>query len=67
MVNVVGTQFSGGNIVQYYLGTVLTTAGITTVQTQLGINVGIAGFTFACCIAGSYSAMRVGRRPSFSK
>ncbi|KAI5197858.1 hypothetical protein AUEXF2481DRAFT_37949 [Aureobasidium subglaciale EXF-2481] len=58
-------QISGNNIITYYLGTVLTTVGITGVQTQLAINLGLSVFNLICAIAGSSVCEKIGRRPSF--
>ncbi|TIA06958.1 MFS general substrate transporter [Aureobasidium pullulans] len=58
-------QISGNNIITYYLGTVLTTIGITGVQTQLAINLGLSVFNLLCAIAGSSVCEKIGRRPSF--
>ncbi|THX28631.1 MFS general substrate transporter [Aureobasidium pullulans] len=60
-------QISGNNIITYYLGTVLTTIGITGVQTQLAINLGLSVFNLLCAIAGSSVCEKIGRRPSFRK
>ncbi|THZ53678.1 MFS general substrate transporter, partial [Aureobasidium pullulans] len=57
-------QISGNNIITYYLGTVLTTIGITGVQTQLAINLGLSVFNLLCAIAGSSVCEKIGRRPS---
>ncbi|CAH0040368.1 unnamed protein product [Clonostachys rhizophaga] len=59
------SQVSGNNITTYYLGDVLTSAGITEVQTQLGINLGLSGFNLVCATAGSWLTERIGRRPGF--
>ncbi|KAH8705908.1 general substrate transporter [Talaromyces proteolyticus] len=58
-------QLSGNNIITYYLGDTLTTAGITEVQTQLGINIGINGFSLIVAVLGSVFCYRLGRHPSF--
>lgn len=58
-------QFSGNNIITYYLGETLSTAGITKVQTQLGINIGISSFSLVASVLGSIYTARLGRRPSF--
>ncbi|PYH90755.1 hexose transporter [Aspergillus ellipticus CBS 707.79] len=58
-------QISGNNIITYYFGNVLTSAGITNVQTQLAINIGLSIYNLACAIFGSFYLDRFGRRPSF--
>ncbi|KAL1311461.1 hypothetical protein AAFC00_004406 [Neodothiora populina] len=58
-------QISGNNIISYYLGSVLTAAGVTGVQTQLAINIGLSVFNLIMAIIGSGFCDRVGRRPSF--
>ncbi|KAL2835292.1 hexose transporter [Aspergillus cavernicola] len=58
-------QISGNNIITYYFGSVLTSAGITDTQTQLAINIGLSVYNLACAIFGSFYLDRFGRRPSF--
>ncbi|KAM0544533.1 hypothetical protein ACHAPJ_011750 [Fusarium lateritium] len=58
-------QVSGNNIVSYYLGDVLTAAGIKDTQTQLAINIGLNAFNLFCAGAGSVLADPIGRRKSF--
>ncbi|KAJ6150556.1 hypothetical protein N7471_001755 [Penicillium samsonianum] len=58
-------QLSGNNIITYYLGNTLTTVGITEVQTQLGINIGISSFSLVVSVLGSFYTTKIGRRPSF--
>ncbi|KAM6506967.1 hypothetical protein FALCPG4_018779 [Fusarium falciforme] len=58
-------QVSGNNIITYYLGNVLTTAGITGVETQLGINIGLSVFNLFSAAMGSWLTDRVGRKRGF--
>ncbi|CAI6092708.1 unnamed protein product [Clonostachys chloroleuca] len=59
------SQVSGNNIITYYLGDVLTSAGITEVQTQLGANLELSGSNLVCASAGSWLTERIGRRHGF--
>lgn len=43
----------------------LTASGITGVETQLGINLGLSIFNLLCAVAGSVICEKIGRRPSF--
>ncbi|KAM0326349.1 hypothetical protein ACHAQA_006951 [Verticillium albo-atrum] len=58
-------QVSGNNIITYYLGDVLTAAGITDQQTQLGINIGLSVFNLFSATIGALTTDRVGRRRGF--
>lgn len=58
-------QLSGNNTITYYLGTVLNTAGITGVQTQLAINMGLSIWNLFCAVMGSLYIDKCGRRPGF--
>jgi len=58
-------QLSGNNTITYYLGTVLDTAGITEVQTQLAINIGLSVSNLIFAIIGSLFIDRIGRRAAF--
>ncbi|PLB44119.1 hexose transporter [Aspergillus steynii IBT 23096] len=58
-------QISGNNIITYYFGSVLTGSGITSVQTQLAINIGLSIYNLVCAIVGSFYVDKLGRRPSF--
>lgn len=51
----------------YYLGSVLNSAGITAMQTQLGINIGMSVFNLVCAAVGTFLAERIGRRNGFCK
>ena len=56
------SMLSGNNIISYYLGTMLTQAGITSSKTQLEINVILNAFCLVCAIAGTASADSLGRK-----
>ena len=58
-------QLSGNNTITYYLGTVLDTAGVTEVPTQLAINLGLSVWNLMCAVGGSLYVDKVGRRPGF--
>ena len=58
-------QLSGNNTISYYLGTVLTTAGITSVPTQLAINIGLSVWNLCCAVLGSIYVDKFGRRIEF--
>lgn len=62
---VVFCQVSGNNIITYYLGDVLTAAGITEMQTQLAINIGLSVFNLFTSSLGAWLSDRVGRRRGF--
>lgn len=62
---VVFCQLSGNNIITYYLGSVLTSAGITNQKTQLGINIGLSVFNLATSATGAWLTDTVGRRRGF--
>ena len=61
------SQCSGFFIVTFFLGRVLTQAGITNVNVQLAINIGLGTWELVCAIIGSIYVDRVSRRLSFSK
>ncbi|OAL44064.1 general substrate transporter [Pyrenochaeta sp. DS3sAY3a] len=52
----------GTNIVTFYFGDMMSSAGITDPDTQLQINVILTSFTLVVAFAGSYFADKVGRR-----
>ncbi|KAL2785437.1 general substrate transporter [Aspergillus keveii] len=52
----------GNMIVSYYLGSMLTIAGVTDATTQLQINIIINCFCLVCAIAGTWYGDRCGRR-----
>lgn len=60
-------QLSGNNTITYYLGTVLDTAGVTSVPTQLAINIGLSVWNLLCAVVGSLYVDKFGRRGGFSK
>lgn len=61
------SQLSGNNIITYYLSDVLDAAGITGVQTQLGLNIGISLLNLFAAAIGSLFMNKFRRRPSFRK
>lgn len=58
---------SGFVIVTFFLGMVLTKAGIANVNVQLAINIGLGAWALLCSIIGSVYIDRVNRRFAFSK
>lgn len=52
----------GTNIVTFYFGDMLSSAGIADPTTQLQINVILTSFTLVVALAGSYFADKVGRK-----
>jgi sugar porter (SP) family MFS transporter len=52
----------GTNIVTFYFGDMLSSAGIKNANTQLQINVILTSFTLVVALAGSWFADKVGRR-----
>ncbi|CAO3664258.1 unnamed protein product [Umbelopsis ramanniana] len=56
-------QWSGNNLVSYYLPRVLTEAGITNTHTQLLINIIVNIWNFFCAITGTILIDYLGRRP----
>ncbi|KAH7357376.1 general substrate transporter [Pyrenochaeta sp. MPI-SDFR-AT-0127] len=52
----------GTNIVTFYFGDMLSSAGIADPNTQLQINVILTSFTLVVALAGSYFADKVGRK-----
>lgn len=46
----------------FYLGTLLTLAGVTSADTQLKINIILNAFSLACAFAGTVYADKLGRR-----
>lgn len=60
-------QLSGNNTITYYLGDVLDSAGVTSVNTQLAINIGISVWNLICAAIGSVYVDRMGRRIEFRK
>jgi len=55
---------AGNVIVSYYLGTMLTNAGITNTTTQLEINIILNAFSLVCSLIGTYYVDRIGRKPT---
>ncbi|KAH8552188.1 general substrate transporter [Umbelopsis sp. PMI_123] len=56
-------QWSGNNLVSYYLPRVLSESGITNTHTQLLINVIVNIWNFCCAITGTILIDFIGRRP----
>jgi sugar porter (SP) family MFS transporter len=56
------STISGNVIVSYYLGTMLTDAGITDQTTQLQINIILNAWCLCCSLAGTYFCEAIGRR-----
>lgn len=56
------STISGNVIVSYYLGTMLTNAGITDPTTQLQINIILNAWCLCCALAGTYFCEAIGRR-----
>jgi hypothetical protein len=55
-------MLSGTNIVTFYFGDMLSSAGMNDPNTQLQINVILAPFTLVVALAGSWFADKVGRK-----
>ncbi|TVY80843.1 Lactose permease [Lachnellula suecica] len=55
-------MMSGNNVIAYYLGTMLTAAGITNVTTQLEINIILNAWSFVCAIIGTLLMDKLGRK-----
>ncbi|KAJ7288025.1 MFS sugar transporter-like protein [Mycena rebaudengoi] len=53
---------AGNVIVSYYLGPMLTNAGITNTTRQLQINIILNAFSLLCALAGTYYVDRIGRK-----
>lgn len=58
------STIAGNVIASYYLGTMLTNAGITSVNKQLGINIALNAWCFVCALAGTFGIDWVGRKPT---
>ncbi|KAJ7818496.1 MFS sugar transporter-like protein [Mycena olivaceomarginata] len=55
---------AGNVIVSYYLGSMLSNAGIKDTTTQLQINVILNAFCLVCALVGTYYVDRIGRKPT---
>ncbi|KAJ6585265.1 MFS sugar transporter-like protein [Mycena capillaripes] len=55
---------AGNVIVSYYLGQMLSNAGIKDTTTQLQINVILNAFCLVCALVGTYYVDRLGRKPT---
>ncbi|MCJ1239887.1 hypothetical protein MMC14_007885 [Varicellaria rhodocarpa] len=58
------STIAGNVIASYYLGTMLSNAGITDTTTQLQINVILNAWCLLCSIGGTWSVDRWGRKPT---
>merc|ERR1711939_1250936 len=56
------TMLSGNNIISYYLGTMLTNAGITDSTTQLEINIILNAWCLVICLFGTSLLDILGRK-----
>jgi len=56
------STISGNVIASYYLGTMLTNAGITNTTTQLQINIILNAWCLCCALTGTYFADHLGRK-----
>ncbi|KAF5707592.1 MFS sugar transporter [Fusarium mundagurra] len=56
-------NLSGSAIASYWLGTMLSQAGITDTYRQLQINIALNVWCFACAVAGTLLADKIGRKP----
>lgn len=56
------SMLSGNNIISYYLGGMLTQAGITDTTTQLEINIILNSFCLVVALIGTLFADKLGRR-----
>jgi sugar porter (SP) family MFS transporter len=58
-------EISGNGLVQYYLGSVLNSIGITSTATKTTINGCLAIYNFLLATIASFFVERIGRRPLF--
>ncbi|KAG9964146.1 putative hexose transporter, partial [Aureobasidium melanogenum] len=59
------SQWSGNGIISYYLSTIMKDIGITSANTQLGINGGMKSCSLVTNIGMSFAADKLGRRPMY--
>ncbi|KAG9514290.1 putative hexose transporter, partial [Aureobasidium melanogenum] len=59
------SQWSGNGIISYYLSTIMRDIGITSANTQLGINGGMKSCSLVTNIGMSFAADKLGRRPMY--
>lgn len=59
------SQWSGNGLISYYLRSVMNNIGITSSETQLGINGGMKTWSLLVNIVMSFMVDRVGRRPIY--
>ncbi|EXJ83762.1 hypothetical protein A1O1_07389 [Capronia coronata CBS 617.96] len=57
------TMCSGNNIISFYLGKMLTNAGITNSNTQLEINIILNAWCLVVALVGTFLVDSVGRKP----
>ncbi|WPG98677.1 MFS general substrate transporter [Acrodontium crateriforme] len=58
------STIAGNVIATYYLGDLLTNAGISDAKTQLEINIILNAFALVCAVAGTLGIDKVGRKPT---
>ncbi|KAK5119773.1 hypothetical protein LTR85_007349 [Meristemomyces frigidus] len=58
------STIAGNVIASYYLGSMLTNAGITSTKTQLEINIILNAWSLVCSLIGTLAIDRVGRKPT---
>ncbi|TVY45738.1 Lactose permease [Lachnellula subtilissima] len=56
------TLWNGQGVISYYFSPILTSIGITTTDSQTGINGGMQIWNFFCALAGAFLVDRLGRR-----
>lgn len=56
------SMLSGNNIISYYLGTMLTQAGVTDSTTQLEINIILNAWCLVVALTGTFLADKLGRK-----
>ncbi|KAF2715556.1 hexose transporter [Pleomassaria siparia CBS 279.74] len=52
----------GNNIATYFLGTMLTTAGVTDLDSQLQVNIILSAWSLVCSLVGTLYSDKLGRR-----
>lgn len=58
------STIAGNVIASYYLGSLLSNAGITNTKTQLEINIILNAWSFVCSLAGTVAVEAHGRKPT---
>ncbi|KAI6890482.1 hypothetical protein KC334_g14727 [Hortaea werneckii] len=56
------STISGNVIASYYLGSLLTLAGITSTKVQLEVNIILNAWSLVCALCGTFSVDRLGRK-----